>query len=259
MNFLSALSLVHIRAVMNLRANASQTYLSYLWWLLEPALYVALFYVVFEVLMLRGQPGFLFFLILGKVPFLWVSKSLSAGANSIRANRGLMGQLRLPLGILPYTPIVEALYKQIVVFTVLAVFLSLSLDVTPTQDWWALLFIMFVNLLFIVAITLPFAWCVALVPDVSQLLPIITMGLMFTSGIFFDVNDIPEVEMRDALLAYQPLAFILDAYRAVILRGELPDLHHLSTLAVLCLGFIALWHALYSKTHYLLVRRVLNS
>ena len=99
----------------------------------------------------------------------------------------------------------------------------------------------------------------ALIPDVSQLLPIITMGLMFTSGIFFDVNEIPDVEMREALLTYQPLVFVLDAYRAVILRGQLPDLHHLSILAVLCLGFIVLWHTLYSKTHYLLVRRVLNS
>lgn len=259
MKFLSALSLVHIRATMNLRANASQTYLSYFWWLLEPALYVAVFYVVFEVLMLRGQPGFLFFLILGKVPFLWVSKSLSAGANSIRANRGLMGQLRIPLGVLPYTPILEAFYKQCVVFFVFAIFLSVSLDVTPAQDWWALLFIMLVNLLFIIALTLPFAWCVALVPDISQLLPIITMGLMFTSGIFFDVNEIPDPKIREALLTFQPLAFILDAYRVVILRGQLPDLHHLSVLATICLGFIALWHVVFSRTHYLLVRRVLQS
>ena len=159
MGLIRAISLIHVRATMNLKANASQTYLSYLWWLLEPALYVALFYVVFEVLMLRGQPGFLFFLIVGKVPFLWVSKSLSSGANSIRANKGLMGQMKLPIGVLPYTPILESLYRQFVVFSVLAVFLSLSLDVTPTQDWWVLLFIMVVNLLFIVAITLPFAWC----------------------------------------------------------------------------------------------------
>ena len=259
MGLIRAISLIHVRATMNLKANASQTYLSYLWWLLEPALYVALFYVVFEVLMLRGQPGFLFFLIVGKVPFLWVSKSLSSGANSIRANRGLMGQMKLPIGVLPYTLILESLYKQVVVFSVLAVFLSFSLDVTPTQDWWALLFIMLVNLLFIVAITLPFAWCVALIPDVSQLLPIITMGLMFTSGIFFDVNEIPDLELRDALLTYQPLAFILDAYRAVILRGQLPDLHHLSVLAGICASVIAFWHVLYSRTHYLLVRRVLHS
>ena len=123
MSFFSAVSLIHTRAQMNLKANAAQTYLSYLWWLLEPALYVALFYVVFEVLMLRGGPGFLYFLILGKIPFLWVSKSLSSGANSIRSNRGLMGQVRLPIGILPYTPMLEAFYKQVFVFAFLGVFL----------------------------------------------------------------------------------------------------------------------------------------
>ena len=141
----------------------------------------------------------------------------------------------------------------------LAVFLSLSLDVTPTQDWWVLLFIMVANLLFIVAITLPFAWCVALIPDVSQLLPIITMGLMLTRA-YWDVNEIPDVEMREVLpLTNRHPFFVLDAYRAVILRGQLPDLHHLSILAVLCLGLPVPGHTLYSKTRYLLVRRVLNS
>ena len=259
MSFISALSLIHLRATMNLKANAAQTYLSYLWWLLEPALYVALFYVVFEVLMLRGQPGFLFFLVLGKVPFLWVSKSLVAGANSIRANRGLMGQLRLPLGVLPYTPILESLYKQLVVFLVLAIFLSLTLDLTPTRNWWVLPFVMAVNFLFIIAITLPFAWCTALIPDIGQVLPIVTMGLMFTSGVFFDVNEISDATVRDSVLIYQPLAFILDAYRAVILRGQLPDLQHMTLLAAIFGALIVLWHIIYSKTHYVLVRRVLHS
>lgn len=259
MGMIKAISLIHVRATMNLKANASQTFLSYFWWLLEPALYVALFYVVFEVLMLRGQPDFLFFLIVGKVPFLWVSKSLSSGANSIRVNKGLMGQMKLPLGILPYTNILESLYKQVVVFSVLAIFLFFSLELSPSRDWVALLPVIAVNLLFIIALALPLAWSAALIPDVSQLMPIITMGLMFTSGVFFDVNEISDANMRDALLTYQPLAFILDAYRDVILRDQVPDFHHLSVLAGVLFAFIVFWHFLYSKTHYLLVRRILHS
>ncbi|MDB2380672.1 ABC transporter permease [Luminiphilus sp.] len=259
MGFFSALSLIHTRAKMHLKANAAQTYLSYLWWLLEPALYVALFYVVFEVLMLRGGPGFLYFLILGKIPFLWVSKSLSSGANSIRSNRGLMGQVRLPIGILPYTPLLEAVYKQVFVFAFLGIFLSVSLNLTPTMHWWSLLAVVVVNMLFIIAITLPFSWLVAVIPDVSQLLPMVTMFLMFTSGIFFDVNDIADPVLRDAILTYQPLAFLIDAYRAVLLRGELPDVSHLVTLAVVFSLLIALWHLWFVRTHHFVVRRALHS
>ena len=57
------ISLVHVQAQMQLRANAARTYLSYAWWLFEPLLYVGLFYLVFEVLLLRGTPGFFYFLI----------------------------------------------------------------------------------------------------------------------------------------------------------------------------------------------------
>ena len=209
--------------------------------------------------MLRGGPGFLYFLILGKIPFLWVSKSLSTGANSIRSNRGLMGQVRLPIGILPYTPLLEAVYKQVFVFAFLGIFLSVSLNLTPTMHWWSLLAVVAVNMLFIIAITLPFSWLVAVVPDVSQLLPMVTMFLMFTSGIFFDVNDIADPVLRDTILTCQPLAFLIDAYRAVLLRGELPDVSHLVTLAVVFLLLIALWHLWFVRTHHFVVRRALHS
>lgn len=41
--------LVDIQARMSLKAEASKLYLSYLWWILEPILYVLVFYFVFDV------------------------------------------------------------------------------------------------------------------------------------------------------------------------------------------------------------------
>ena len=87
----------------------------------------------------------------------------------------------------------------------------------------------------------------------------VTMFLMFTSGIFFDVKDIADPALRDAILTYQPLAFLIDAYRAVLLRGELPDMSHLVTLAAVFSLLIVLWHLWFSRTHHFVVRRVLHS
>ena len=170
-----------------------------------------------------------------------------------------MNQLRLPIGILPYTPMLEAFYKQIFVFAFLGVFLTVTLGLTPTMAWWSLLAVVAVNMLFIIAITLPFSWLAAVIPDISQLLPMITMFLMFTSGIFFDVNDIADPVLRDTILTYQPLGFLIDAYRAVLLRGELPDLSHLSSLAVVFSVLIGSWHVWFKLTHHFVVRRVLHS
>jgi lipopolysaccharide transport system permease protein len=60
----------------NLRSEVSRTYLGYAWWLLEPALLVAALYLVFGVFYGRDANNFVAFLVLGKVPFLWFSKSV---------------------------------------------------------------------------------------------------------------------------------------------------------------------------------------
>lgn len=251
--------LIDILARSNLKANAAQTYLSYLWWVLEPALYVLLFYVVFELLLLRGSPGFLYFLVMGKIPFLWVTKSLSAGANSIAGKKALMAQAKIPIAILPYASILEASYKQIVVFLVLFAFMIGVYGSQPTLLWWWLIPIMLVNLLLIVAITLPFAWLSALVPDTTHLLPMVTMFLMFTSGIFFDVNEIQNAYYRDLLLTFQPLAFIIDAYRQIVMHNRLPDLEHLAYLTVFLIAVVLFCHWTYVNSQYLICRKVLHS
>jgi lipopolysaccharide transport system permease protein len=58
----------------NLKAEANKTYLNYLWWILEPALHVAVFYLVFSVFLNRGSDDFLLFLLCGKIPFCGFQK-----------------------------------------------------------------------------------------------------------------------------------------------------------------------------------------
>lgn len=259
MKFLQILSLIHVRAQMNLKAQAAQTYLSYLWWLLEPILHVAMFYLVFEVFLLRGTPGFIYFLIIGKVPFLWVSKSLSSGANSIVANRELMGQIRVPIALLPFTPLLEACYKQLFVMCVLVAFLVLTGVSSVSSAWWWLLPLTVVNFLFIVALTLPFAWLLAVVPDVQNLLPFITMFLMFTSGIFFDVRQIPDESIQDLILTYNPLAFLIDGYRLIFLSDTAPQLSHLLWLSSVLLAISIVTQLVFFSTQYFVTRKVLHA
>ena len=251
-------SLIHTQAQMALRANAAQTYLSYGWWVLEPFLYVAMFYLVFEVLLLRGTPGYFYFLIVGKIPFLWVSKCLSQGAPSIERGRRLVGSTPLPMLMFPYVSLCEAAYKQVVVFMVLFALMTLGFGSSITNVWWWLVPVILVNLLFIISLVLPFAWMVTVVPDVKMLVPIVSLFLMFTSGIFFDVRELGNPQMQELLLTYQPLAFILDAYRQILMRDSAPDVQHLITLTVVFLIFIVVLHTAFDRAQYFLTAKVLD-
>ncbi len=253
------IALIDTQARLNLKANAAQTYLSYLWWLLEPLIYVAMFYLVIEVLLLRGQPGFFFFLIMGQIPFLWFAKSLTGGACCLAGKRGLMAQTKIPISIFPFTNIFESLYKQLVVFVVLFLFMLVLGGSIIDWSWLWLIPLIAVNLFFIIALTLPFTWIVAMIPDVQHTIPIVTLFFMFSSGIFFDVNDIESQFYKDILITYQPLAFIIDGYRKIVIHNQVPDIKHLIILGGVFLSIIAFWMWVFHKTQYIITSKVIHS
>lgn len=216
MNFRQSLSFINTQALMKLKAQSNTLVLSYLWWILEPILYVALFYFVFKFVLYRGGEDFLAFLLIGKIPFLWFSKSVSAGANSIVENRGLISQRVIPKYIFPLVNCQEALYKQVLAFTILICFVLIS-GYGVTIKWMQLIPLTLITYLLICGVSLFFSVFVTLAPDFKVAIQMFMMGLMFTSGIFWNVNLIQDEMLKTLLMHTNPLASIIDGYRQILM------------------------------------------
>ena len=116
MPLLQYFRLVDIMARMGLRADATRFLLGYIWWILEPLLWVGVFYVVFVTIMASREPDFLIFLATGKLVFVWFSKSVSQASNSIVSGKGLIGKIDVPKTLFPMAVVQEGVYKQLTVF-----------------------------------------------------------------------------------------------------------------------------------------------
>ena len=220
--------LVDTMARMALRADAMKFYLGYLWWILEPLLWVGMFYLVFVVLMQFREPNFLMFLATGKLAFIWFSKTVTQASNTIVGGRGLVGKIKVPMTLFPLAAVHEGLYRQVVVFTLLFAFLMLDgYSVTPT--WWYLVPVLVVNYIMIVACAFIGACLVCVARDFSQLIQLGMMFLMFTSGIFWDVRTLSP-ETAALVMNLNPVAFVLDAYRQIAMHNTPPDMVHLALI-----------------------------
>ncbi|MCB1855048.1 MAG: ABC transporter permease [Halieaceae bacterium] len=226
MSLVQYFRLVDTMARMSLRAEASRYFLGYIWWILEPMLWVSVFYVVFEVLLQTGRADFLVFLMCGKLAFLWFSKSVNQAANSIVMNRGLVGRINVTKTLFPLAVVQEGLYRQGAVFLLLFGVL-LVWGYTPSPTWLCLVPVVLVNYLMIVACAYIGACLVCLVRDFSMIIALGMTFLLFTSGIFWDVRALPDPAMTGLVLAVNPLAFLLDAYRQVLMFNTPPDWAHL--------------------------------
>ena len=115
--------LVIIKVRFNLRSEATQSYLSYAWWILEPLLQMGVYYIVFDILLRRGGEDFVPFLLCGIVPWLWFSRSVNNSSRSIVQGKGLISQTYLPKPFFPLVIIGQDLVKQQFVFLLLFGFL----------------------------------------------------------------------------------------------------------------------------------------
>ena len=251
------LILIDTQARMALRGDAARLLLGYLWWVLEPLLYVAVFYLVFAVILDNGRADFLLFLICGKLPFMWFSGSVNSAAHSIVLARGLIGQTRLPKVIFPLAKVQEALYRQLAVFALLVVAV-LSQGIAPGIAWLWLIPLIAVQYLLIVAAAIAAALLVCLARDFVRVIQLATVFLLFMSGVFWDVRAIADTAVQQSILLVNPLAFLLDGYRQVLMYAVAPDPVHLGVLGLLCLALAAAMLLLVGRLEYWLAKQVLS-
>ncbi|WP_445363945.1 ABC transporter permease [Microbulbifer sp. ANSA003] len=198
------------------------TYLGTIWWVMEPLLLTGLLYFAFSSGFRGGETGtgFLVFLLCGMLPFKWFASSISGSAESILNNKGILGQFYLPKWIFPCSINLSMLLRFLCVLPILGGVLWLS-GLPPTIAWVGLIPIIFCQLVINLGVSMLAAATIPLIPDLKHLVPLGITGVLFTSGIFFDINSRP-LDVQE-LLMLNPFAEVLNNYRMILLEGEIPS------------------------------------
>ena len=252
-----SLTLVNEMARLSLKADAQRYFFGYLWWILEPLLWVGVFYLVFEVLLSSGRADFLVFLAVGKLSFIWFSKSVTQAANSLIGNRGLIGRMDAPKWLFPLAVCHEGLYKQFAVFALL-IALLLYQGYVPSATWLWLVPLAVTQYLLIIGCGMAVAVLVCIRRDFQLLVQLGMVFLLFVSGIFWDIDSIGNAALRENLLLVNPMASLIDLYRSVLMEGSAPLTSQWLTVLVEGVAILALLTWVYRALHYWIARRVVT-
>ena len=242
-------------ARLSLKADAERYFFGYLWWILEPLLWVGVFYLVFEVLLSSGRADFLVFLAVGKLTFIWFSKSVTQAANSLIGNRGLIGTMDAPKWLFPVANCHEGLYKQMTVFGLLLALL-LYQGYVPSAAWLWLVPLAVTQYLLIVGCGMAAAVLVCIRRDFQLLVQLGMVFLLFVSGIFWDIDSIGSAALRENLLLVNPVASLIDMYRSVLMEASASITSQWLTVLVESIAILALLNWVYRALHYWIARRV---
>lgn len=230
MRIINCIELIVYKCYTDIKAESSRSYLGLVWWVVEPIMYLLAFYLLFVVILQRGGPGFVESFLCGAVVWKWFDSGVKAGSMSISTHQGLLQQVYIPKFIFPIIAVMGSTARFVPVFIVLCIFL-MFMGYSPNHYWLAIPALMIVQFLFVLSIAMIVAMITPFVPDVKVIIDNGMMLLFFISGIFFSIDDVHE-PIRSYLL-WNPMAFLIDEYRSILLGASWPDWAHLAMIMLL--------------------------
>lgn len=171
-----------------LRARQVTTVLGNLWHLLNPALTVAVYYVIFGLLLRvdRGVDNFILFLTSGLFIFQTTQRTVTVGASAVVANVGLIKAIKFPRSILPLTTTVTETLGSLSTFAVIGIVAILT-GQAPRLEWLLFPPLVLVQVLFNLGAAFFFARLTTHFRDTTQILPFVFRLLLYGSGVIFNV------------------------------------------------------------------------
>lgn len=230
------LELVWFSTYAELRAERSRSYLGLAWWLVEPALMMAAFWLVFDRILGTGGPGYLPFLLIGLVVWQWLKSSVVHAGQAIWQNLALIHQVRMPVLVFPFVHFLADAIKFGAVFVLLLAVLWFA-GYPPNAAYLSLPPLLLCMALCAVGGGLLLAALMPLLPDLRFVVEQLLTVLMFLSGVVFALERVPAPYAE--WLAWNPVLMLLDALRGVLLHGRWPDWMALLRVAASALALAA--------------------
>ena len=214
----------------DLKASASKTYAGFLWHILSPTVYVLIFYIAFNSGFSGRPSAFFSFVVIGVVVYRFVILSLSEALTVIDNNLWLLKFYDFPkilLFISRYLfAFVNFLFFGIVAFTIFFVLNSFYYE-----NIFMLILIIFLNIIMVFALFVIFACLSPIVKDIGVVWEVISMAILFCSGVFVDINLMPKVIQN--ILWVNPIAIFIDFYRRILLYNTDLPIFYLSYLIII--------------------------
>ena len=205
----------------DLRGKYQRSVFGFLWTFLNPLFQLMVYTIMFTVLFPNNMiEKFYLFLFIGLVPWLFFSICLSAGAGAVLRQESLVKKIYFPRVVLPISFVTSEFINMLLTFVVvfLAIMVSgLGIDFRVIV---ALPFIMLIEYIFALGITMLFSAITVYVRDLEHILSIVAMAWMYLTPILYDIDTIPEAFRK--YIYINPMTSIIMSYKKVLYYKEFP-------------------------------------
>ena len=205
-----------------LKSEVADSYLNWLWWIIEPICFMLIYTFVFGYVFKNTEPFFASFVFIGLTSWEFFNRMITGSVKIIINNRDLVTKVYIPKYILLLSKSFTYLFKMGIslIITLLLMFFQ-QVPLTINILW----LIPIIAILYIISfglgmILMHFG---VFLNDLANLTNIGLKMVFYLSGIFYNINTRLNGKLSTILLKANPVALIMNELRKVMLYGQLPN------------------------------------
>lgn len=207
----------------SLKNEVAGSKLNWIWWILEPLCFMFIYIFIFKVVFKAHEDYFPVFVLIGLAVWDFFSRMLNGSVKLISRNKQIVSKVYIPKYILLISNSFTYLFKffisfALVIVTMLIIKVPFSLTILWTIPLVILLYIVVFGISLIV---MHFG---VYVEDLANVIKIGLKLVFYMTGVFYNINTRVPAPYNHILSTCNPVAFIMNSLRTVIIDGQNPDL-----------------------------------
>lgn len=208
-------SLVRNLVTKDLKVRYKNSFLGFIWSLLNPLLMMAIYTIVFTKLLPTSRHNFEVFILVALLPWNWCVRSLSLAATSLIDNAAIINKVYFPRVLLPISVVAAEAVNFLLALP--ALFLLMLVYQVSFTRWIAYLpVLMVIEAILLSGLSLFLAALNVLFRDTSVILDVLLLAWFFLTPIFYDVSDLADPNKVNLMYRLNPMAAIIGQYRIIL-------------------------------------------
>lgn len=229
----------------DLKVRYRNSFLGFIWSLLNPLLMMSVYTVVFSVLLRNDIPNFPLFVLVGLLPWNFAVASVMGSVTSVVGNSHLIKKVYFPREVLPLALVLSNLVN----FALALPVLFLLMAITRTQVTSGILLlpvIMFIQTLFLLGLGFFLASINVFFRDTEVIVEVLVLAWFFLCPVFYRMETLSEQYSR-ILYWVNPMASLISSYRLILYDHSPPDLFFLVRTLITASIFLVAGYAVFRR------------
>ena len=215
-----------------LKNEVAGSFLNWLWWILDPLLFMLVYTFVYSIVFGRSQDYLCAFIFLGYCSWEFFNRSVKQSVKLVKKYKSVLSKVYLPKFILIISSMLVNGFKMLISLGIVVITMAVYRIPPSLTMLWAIPFLLLLFLL-----TFGFScWLLhfgVFFEDLANIVNVVLRLLFYMSGIFYNPEQQLTGIVRYCMIRLNPTCYIITQLRNTVLYAQPPLWHWLILWAVI--------------------------